>query len=59
VTVEVMSEALRAYGQIRMVIFALVVLAVMRLYPPGLIGFVRAAAQLARRRRPDELRTAA
>jgi len=58
-TVEVMSEALRAYGQIRMVIFALVVLAVMRLYPPGLIGFVRAAAQLARRRRPDEVRTAA
>jgi branched-chain amino acid transport system permease protein len=43
-TVEVVSEALRAYGQIRMVIFALVVLAVMRLYPPGLIGMVRAAA---------------
>jgi branched-chain amino acid transport system permease protein len=43
VTVEVVSEALRAYGQIRMVIFALVVLAVMRVYPPGLVGLVRAA----------------
>jgi branched-chain amino acid transport system permease protein len=43
-TVEIVSEALRAYGQIRMVIFALVVLAVMRLYPPGLAGLVRAAA---------------
>jgi branched-chain amino acid transport system permease protein len=40
-TVEVVSEALRAYGQIRMVIFALLVLAVMRLYPPGLVGLVR------------------
>lgn len=59
VTVEVVSEALRAYGQIRMVIFALVVLAVMRLYPPGLVGVVRAAAQLARRRRPGEVRMAA
>ena len=44
VTVEVVSEALRAYGQIRMVVFALVVLAVMRLYPAGLVGFARAAA---------------
>lgn len=43
-TVELVSEGLRAYGQVRMVIFALVVLAVMRLYPPGLIGLVRAAA---------------
>jgi branched-chain amino acid transport system permease protein len=51
VTVEVVSEGLRAYGQIRMVIFALVVLGVMRLYPPGLIGLVRAAgARLPRRR---------
>jgi hypothetical protein len=45
------SEGLRAYGQVRMVIFALVVLGVMRLYPPGLIGLVRAAgARLPRRR---------
>ena len=52
VTVEVVSEALRAYGQIRMVLFALVVLAVMRLYPPGLVGLARAAvARLPFRRR--------
>jgi branched-chain amino acid transport system permease protein len=43
--VELVSEALRAYGQIRMVMFALVVLGMMRLYPPGLIGMVRAAAE--------------
>ncbi len=44
VVIEVASEALRAYGQIRMVVFALAVLAVMRLYPAGLMGIVRAAA---------------
>jgi branched-chain amino acid transport system permease protein len=44
VSVEVISEGLRAYGQIRMVIFALVVLGVMRLYPPGVVGLLRAAA---------------
>jgi len=49
VTVEVVSEALRAYGQIRMVMFALVVLAVMRLYPPGLAGLLRALATRAAR----------
>ena len=53
VTVEVVSEGLRAYGEIRMVIFALVVLAVMRLYPPGLAGLLRAAgSRLPRRRAP-------
>jgi branched-chain amino acid transport system permease protein len=49
VAVEVVSEALRAYGQIRMVIFALLVLAVMRLYPPGLAGLARAAVARAAR----------
>lgn len=43
VLVEVISEALRAYGQIRMVLFALLVLAMMRLYPPGLVGLIRLA----------------
>jgi len=43
--VELVSEALRAYGQIRMVLFALVVLGMMRLYPPGLVGMAQAAAQ--------------
>ena len=60
VTVEAVSEALRAYGQIRMVIFALVVLAVMRLYPPGLVGLVRTAAgRLPFRRRAAHARVAA
>lgn len=49
VTVEVVSEALRAYGQIRMVMFALAVLVVMRLYPPGLAGLLRAMATHAAR----------
>jgi len=43
--VELASEALRAYGQIRMVLFALVVLGMMRLYPSGLVGMARAAAR--------------
>ncbi len=43
--VEVASEALRAYGQIRMVVFALTVLAVMRIYPSGLMGIARAMAR--------------
>jgi branched-chain amino acid transport system permease protein len=43
VAVEVVSQALRAYGQIRMVLFALVVLGMMRLYPPGLAGLIRLA----------------
>jgi branched-chain amino acid transport system permease protein len=50
VLVEVVSEALRAYGQIRMVLFALVVLGIMRLYPLGLVGLVRAVLTRARGR---------
>jgi len=42
--VEIISEALRAYGEIRMVLFALIVLVVMRLYPPGLAGLARVVA---------------
>jgi len=41
VVVEVASEALRAYGQLRMVVFALLVIAIMRVYPPGLAGLGR------------------
>ena len=53
VTVEVVSEGLRAYGEIRMVTFALIVLAVMRLYPPGLVGLIRVAGS----RLPRAVRT--
>ena len=58
VLVEIASEALRAYGQIRMVLFALVVLGMMRLYPPGLAGLAREGASVLRarlhRRCPEE-----
>ena len=43
VIMETVSEALRAYGQIRMVLFALVVLGMMWLYPLGLVGMAPAA----------------
>jgi len=36
--VEGLSEALRAWGEVRMVLFALLVIVVMRVYPPGLAG---------------------
>lgn len=44
VVVEAASEALRAYRQVRMVVFALAVLAVMRLHPAALVGAARGAA---------------
>jgi branched-chain amino acid transport system permease protein len=53
VTIEVASEALRAYGEMRMVVFALAVLAVMRLYPAGLMGVMRALARAVRATGPD------
>ena len=40
--IEVTSELLRSWGEVRMVIFAVLVLAVMRAYPGGLIGAVAA-----------------
>jgi branched-chain amino acid transport system permease protein len=41
VFIEVLSEALRAWGEIRMVLFALLVIAVARGYPAGLLGIAR------------------
>ena len=43
--IEVLSELLRGWGEIRMVLFALFVIAVVRLYPAGLVGLLRAIAQ--------------
>jgi branched-chain amino acid transport system permease protein len=43
--IEVASELLRAWGEVRMVLFALVVLLVARAYPAGIAGIVHAAAQ--------------
>ena len=42
VLIEVLSEALRAWGEIRMVLFALLVIAIARGYPAGLAGVCQA-----------------
>ena len=42
VFIEVLSEGLRAWGEIRMVLFALLVIAIARGYPAGLLGIARA-----------------
>jgi branched-chain amino acid transport system permease protein len=41
--IEVLSEGLRAWGEVRMVLFALLVIVVARAYPRGLAGLVGAA----------------
>lgn len=43
VFIELLSELLRRWGEIRMVLFAVLVIAVVRLYPAGLVGLLRAA----------------
>ena len=42
VFIEALSEALRAWGEVRMVLFALLVIAIARGYPGGLVGICRA-----------------
>lgn len=41
VFIELLSELLRAWGEARMVLFALLVIVVARAYPPGLAGIAR------------------
>ena len=43
--IEILSEFLRAWGEWRMVLFALLVMVVARGYPAGLVGLCQAAAQ--------------
>jgi branched-chain amino acid transport system permease protein len=45
VFVEALSEFLRLSGEVRMVLFALLVIVLMRLYPEGLVGAVRVVAR--------------
>ena len=45
VFIELLSELLRRWGEIRMVLFALLVIAVVRLYPTGLVGLFRAVGE--------------
>jgi branched-chain amino acid transport system permease protein len=43
--IEVLSELLRGWGEIRMVLFALLVIGVIRLYPGGLAALLRTAGE--------------
>jgi branched-chain amino acid transport system permease protein len=43
--IEILSEFLRAWGEWRMVLFALLVMVVARSYPAGLVGLCQAVAQ--------------
>jgi branched-chain amino acid transport system permease protein len=45
VFIEVLSEALRAWGEVRMVLFALLVILIARAYPGGLVGICQAAGR--------------
>ncbi len=45
VFIEVLSEELRAWGEIRMVLFAVLVLVIARAYPAGLFGLCVATAR--------------
>lgn len=45
VFIEILSEELRAWGEIRMVLFAVFVLVIARAYPAGLVGLGAAAAR--------------
>jgi ABC-type branched-subunit amino acid transport system permease subunit len=49
VFVEVLSEALRPWGETRMVLFALLVILVARAYPAGLVGLAGALRRRVRR----------
>ena len=44
ISIELLSEALRPWGEIRMVLFALLVILIARAYPTGLAGLCTAAA---------------
>jgi branched-chain amino acid transport system permease protein len=44
VSIELLSEALRPWGEIRMVLFAMLVILIARAYPTGLAGLCTAVA---------------
>jgi branched-chain amino acid transport system permease protein len=49
VFIELLSELLRGWGEIRMVLFALLVLVVVRAYPAGLVGLAKRVVPARRR----------
>jgi len=52
VFIELLAEELRSWGEIRMVLFAVLVLVVARAYPAGLLGLCLAARRVLTRRMP-------
>ncbi len=52
VFIEVLSELLRAWGEVRMVLFAALVILVARAYPAGLVGVIRGTGRRLARRLP-------
>jgi len=55
ILIEILTETFREFGEIRMVVFALAVIAIARLYNEGAMGTVRQFAQwTSRRRQPRE-----
>jgi branched-chain amino acid transport system permease protein len=50
--IEILSELLRGWGEIRMVLFALLVIVVARAYPAGLVGILSAAGRRLTARMP-------
>ena len=55
ILIEILTETFREFGEIRMVVFALAVIAIARLYNEGAMGTVRQFAQwISRRRQPRE-----
>jgi branched-chain amino acid transport system permease protein len=51
--IEVVSELLRAWGEVRMVLFALLVILIARAYPSGIAGIVQAARERLMKRVPS------
>src|SRR5919201_4986638 len=45
ILIEVLSEALRAWGEVRMVLFALLVIVIVRGYPSGIAGLMRVGGE--------------
>ncbi len=52
ILIQILTETFREFGEIRMVVFALAVIAIARLYNEGAIGAVRQVSQWISRRKP-------
>ena len=52
ILIQILTETFREFGEVRMVVFALAVIAIARLYNEGAIGAVRQVSQWVSRRKP-------